>query len=47
MRTVRFGCDAAFRSYALLQLRRGGKWQRISLAFAEALVRQKWARAVC
>lgn len=45
MRTVKFACDRAFRNYALLQLRRGGSWHRISLAFAEMLVATKWARA--
>jgi hypothetical protein len=44
MRTVQFRCDALFRSYAVLRLKRGGGWHRISLAFAYWLVANKWAR---
>lgn len=44
MRQVEFRFDRLFRQYAVLRMKRNGRWHRISLVFAEWLVAQKWAR---
>lgn len=45
MRTVAYRCDTLFRCYAVLQLKRGGGWHRISIALADWLVAGGWAKA--